>query len=113
MEQVVSKNAPYSRYGSDILKQAYIYGALDMSPTILTRSLGFGWNIGGWLLFSFLQKASNETAERTRKRVREGLPTTFASHSTIGRATCRERVCHDVEILGVTVSLNTKPTHNF
>src|SRR3546814_10756570 len=80
MEQVVSKNAPYSRYGSDILKQAYIYGALDMSPTILTRSFGFGWNIGGWLLFSFLQKASTETAERLRQRVRDGLTTTFASH---------------------------------
>lgn len=80
MERMVSKNAPYSRYGSDILKQAYIYGALDMSPTILTRSFGFGWNIGGWLLFSFLQKASTETAERLRQRVRDGLTTTFASH---------------------------------
>src|SRR3546814_7058285 len=71
MEQVVSKNAPYSRYGSDILKQAYIYGALDMSPTILTRSFGFGWNIGGWLLFSFLQKASTETAERSEEHTSE------------------------------------------
>lgn len=79
MEQAASKAAPYSRYGSDILKQAYIYGALDLSPTILTRSFGFGWNVGGWLLFPFLQKIGGKSAERLRRRVRDGLTTTFAS----------------------------------
>jgi hypothetical protein len=38
MEQAAAKDAAYSRYGSDKPKQAYIYGALDLSPTILTRS---------------------------------------------------------------------------
>jgi len=79
MEQAASKGAAYSRYGSDRLKQAYIYGALDMSPTILTRSFGFGWNVGGWLLFSFLQRAGVETVERMRQRVRDNLTTIFAS----------------------------------
>jgi NADPH:quinone reductase len=79
MEQAASKGAAYSRYGSDRLKQAYIYGALDMSPTILTRSFGFGWNVGGWLLFSFLQRAGAETVERMRQRVRDNLTTIFAS----------------------------------
>ena len=66
MEQVASKDAPYSRYGSDSAKQAYIYCALDLSPTILTRSFGFGWSVGGWLLFPFLQKAGEETIERMK-----------------------------------------------
>lgn len=80
MEQVAGKAAPYSRYGSNSRKQAYIYGALDLSPTILTRSFGFSWNVGGWLLFPFLQSAGAETAERMRQQVRNSLTTTFASH---------------------------------
>jgi NADPH:quinone reductase-like Zn-dependent oxidoreductase len=79
MEEVVSKDAPYSRYGSNSHKQAYIYGMLDTSPTILTRSFGFSWNVGGWLLFPFLQSAGPEIAQRMRQRVFDGLTTTFAS----------------------------------
>ncbi|MFC3442609.1 zinc-binding dehydrogenase [Sphingobium rhizovicinum] len=79
MERAASKGAAYSRYGSDVLKQAYIYGALDMAPTVITRSFGFGWNVGGWLLFPFLQRAGAETVERMRQRVRDSLTTTFAS----------------------------------
>ncbi|HAF41812.1 MAG TPA: NADH oxidase [Sphingobium sp.] len=79
MEQAASKNGAYSRYGSDTLKQAYIYGALDMAPTILNRSFGFSWTVGGWLLFPFLQRAGGETVERMRQRVRDNLTTTFAS----------------------------------
>lgn len=80
MELAASKDAPYSRYGSSSPKQAYIYGMLDTSPTILTRSFGFSWNVGGWLLFPFLQSAGPETVARMRQRVLEGLTTTFASH---------------------------------
>ena len=39
----------YSRYGSSIHKQVYIYGGLDRSPTELTRGFGMAWSIGGWL----------------------------------------------------------------
>lgn len=80
MEQVASKDAAYSRYGSNILKQAYIYGALDTSPTTLARSFGFSWSVAGWLLTPFLAKAGVETLERMRARVRDNLTTTFASH---------------------------------
>ncbi|MCI4591648.1 zinc-binding dehydrogenase [Sphingobium sp. BYY-5] len=79
MEQALAKGAAYSRYGSDRLKQAYIYGALDTTPTVLTRSFGFSWNVGGWLLTPFLQRAGAETVERMRRRVRDNLTTTFAS----------------------------------
>ena len=37
-------------------KQVYIYGALDMGPTVLNRNFGFAFGIGGWLLWPFLQK---------------------------------------------------------
>ena len=83
MEAVASRNLEgYSRYGSDTLKQVYIYGALDLGPTILNRGFGFSWDVGGWLLFPFLQKAGAETVARMRQRVVDELKTTFASRYT-------------------------------
>lgn len=80
MEQVaVKKMDEYSRYGSDQEKKMFIYGRLDMGPTILTPAYGFGWTLSGWLLFPFLQKAGMETTVRMRQRVLKGLTTTFAS----------------------------------
>jgi NADPH:quinone reductase-like Zn-dependent oxidoreductase len=80
MEQVaVKKMSEYSRYGSDQAKKMYIYGRLDLSPTILTPAYGFGWTLSGWLLLPFLQSAGMETVIRMRQRVLEGLTTTFAS----------------------------------
>jgi NADPH:quinone reductase len=80
MEQVaVRKMSQYSRYGSDQAKKMYIYGRLDLSPTILTPGYGFGWTLSGWLLSPFLQMAGMETAVRMRQRVLAGLTSTFAS----------------------------------
>jgi NADPH:quinone reductase-like Zn-dependent oxidoreductase len=79
----VRRSTEYSRYGSDVFKQLYIYGALDLGPTVLNRlAFGFQWSVGGWLLFPFLQKAGPEVAARMRKRVVDELTTTFASHYT-------------------------------
>jgi NADPH:quinone reductase-like Zn-dependent oxidoreductase len=80
MEQVANRGAAYSRYGSNSAKKLYIYGALDLSPTILARNFGFTWDVAGFLLFPFLQKAGAEVAARLRQRVRDSLTTTFASH---------------------------------
>ncbi len=82
MEVVASAGAAYSRYGSDSLKQVYIYGALDLRPMELTRSLGLSWNVGGWLLTYFLRRAGPETVARLRARVASELTTTFASRYT-------------------------------
>jgi NADPH2:quinone reductase len=71
--------AQYSRYGSTVRKQAYIYGGLDPSPTILTRNFGFAWNIGGWLLTPFLQSIGTVRLGQLRDRVVADLTTTFAS----------------------------------
>ena len=80
MEQVASKKmSEYSRYGSNQQKRMFIYGRLDMGPTTLTPSYGFGWTLSGWLLTPFLQMAGGETVARMRKRVLDNLTTTFAS----------------------------------
>lgn len=81
MEVAANKKAEsYSRYGSTVHKQVYIYGGLDRSPTTLTRAHGMAWGVGGWLLTPFLQKAGADTAQRLRLRVVNELKTTFASH---------------------------------
>ncbi len=82
MEQVASAAAPYSRYGSSVHKQVYIYGALDTRPTELARSFGMAWGVGGWLLTPFLQKAGPAKLGELRGRVAAELKTTFASHYT-------------------------------
>jgi NADPH2:quinone reductase len=83
MEAALNRSAnEYSRYGSTTHKQVYIYGGLDTGPTVLNRSFGFAWSIGGWLLWPFLRKIGPETEQRLRERVVAELKTTFASHYT-------------------------------
>ena len=83
MEASASASADaYSRYGSTVHKQVYIYGGLDRSPTVLTRNFGMAWGIGGWLLTPFLGKIGLEGIIRLRERVAAGLTTTFASNYT-------------------------------
>ena len=72
----------YSIYGSIKHKQVYLYGALDVTPTVLTRGYGMAWGVGGWLLPNFLAKAGMETTVKLRMRVARELTTTFASHYT-------------------------------
>lgn len=81
-EAANSTAAEYSRYGSNVHKQVYIYGALDTSPTVLNRNFGMAWGVGGWLLTPFLQNAGAETVGRLRARVAAELTTTFASSYT-------------------------------
>lgn len=83
MEAAANLNATeYSRYGSATHKQVYIYGRLDVSPTVLPASVGMAWGVGGYLLTYFLQKIGNEGRTKLRKRVVDELKTTFASHYT-------------------------------
>ncbi len=83
MEQAASATATeYSRYGSAVHKQVYIYGGLDTGPTTLTRNFGMAWGIGGWLLTYFLQNVGGEGFARLRARVAAELTTTFASTYT-------------------------------
>ena len=79
MEAAAVAGAPYSRYGSSVSKQVYVYGGLDRGPTVLTRNFGFAWGVGGWLLTPFLQRIGTEAVARLRQRIADELTTTFAS----------------------------------
>ena len=81
MEVAANKTATtYSRYGSSVHKQVYIYGMLDSGPTVLNRAFGLAWSVGGWLLPPCLARIGAERAQALRLRVAAELKTTFASH---------------------------------
>ncbi|MGB8694506.1 MAG: hypothetical protein WCD08_13455, partial [Steroidobacteraceae bacterium] len=80
MEVALSQGArEYSRYGTAIHKQVYIYGALDPGPTEFNRGFGFSWGMGGWLLFQFLQRIGAPALQALKQRVVDELTSTFAS----------------------------------
>jgi NADPH2:quinone reductase len=80
MEAAVNRNAKeYSRYGSNVHKQVYLYGNLDLAPTQFSRNFGMAWGMGGWLLFPFLNKVGPERTQELKQRVVNELETTFAS----------------------------------
>ena len=81
MEAAIARSATeYSRYGSNVHKQVYIYGGLDTGPTEIQRSFGMTWGVGGWLMFPFMQRIGAEATDRLKQRVVSELHTTFASH---------------------------------
>jgi NADPH2:quinone reductase len=83
MEAAANRTAKeYSRYGSTVHKQVYIYGGLDRGPTQFSRTFGMAWGVGGWLLTPFLQKIGFEAAQKLRERVAAEVKTTFASTYT-------------------------------
>ncbi|MBT4164241.1 MAG: NADH oxidase [Porticoccaceae bacterium] len=83
MEIAANKTAKeYSRYGSDTYKQVYIYGGLDQTPTVLNRSFGMQWGLGGWLLTPMIGRIGMERFQQMRERVAKEIKTTFASQYT-------------------------------
>jgi NADPH:quinone reductase-like Zn-dependent oxidoreductase len=81
MEAAINqKPSIYSRYGSAIHKQVYIYGGLDPGPTEFRRSFGMAYGIGGWLLFPFLNRIGPAETQKLKERVAAELKTTFVSH---------------------------------
>jgi hypothetical protein len=82
MEAAIARTQPatYSRYGTNVLKQVYIYGALEPGPTEFARTFGFAWRMGGWLLFPFLQQLDSARLQALKARVAAELKTTFRSH---------------------------------
>ncbi len=93
-----TKATPYSRYGSPIHKQVYVYGGLGMGPIELNRNFGFAWGVGGWLLTPFLQKIGPAATQRLKERVAAELKTTFASHYA-GEVSLTEAL--DLQAIGV------------
>ena len=83
MEVAANKAATeYSVYGSVTYKQVYIYGGLDQTPTVLNRSFGMQWGLGGWLLMPMIGRIGMEKFQQMRQRVASEINTTFASHYT-------------------------------
>ena len=76
---ILSSSKEYKIYGSDTHKQVYIYGGLDRTPTILNRSYGMSWSIGGWLLMPMINKFGMKKFQKMRERVAREINTTFAS----------------------------------
>jgi NADPH:quinone reductase len=68
-----------SRYGSEVLKQLYVYGALDPRPIEMPRDIGMTWAAGGWLLLRYLKVTPRQTVDRLKARVAAEITTTFAS----------------------------------
>ncbi len=78
----VRKAGEYSRYGSTVHKQLYIYGGLDRGPTEFNRAFGMAWSMGGWLLTPFLQRIGPAAAQALRERVASEITSTFSSTYT-------------------------------
>lgn len=76
------KGADFSIYGTNVHKQVYIYGALDLGPTIINRGFGLQWGISGFLLTPYLAQAGLEEIMAMRARVVAHRGDIFASHFT-------------------------------
>jgi NADPH:quinone reductase len=101
MEVAVNRSAKeYSRYGSNVMKQVYIYGGLDTSPTQVVRNFGMTWGMGGWLLWPFLNRVGPAAAQRLRERVVAELKTTFASHYTHEVSLAGAVTLKEIEVYG-------------
>jgi hypothetical protein len=79
MERAQPPLESYTPYGTRVLKQLYIYGSLDFSPTILDRRFGLTWSVSGYLLTDALARLGGEAIGRMRARVIAEANTTFAS----------------------------------
>jgi hypothetical protein len=83
MERAASRNASgLNTYGSSELKQVYLYGSLDFSPTTLNRAYGMAWSIGGWLMPMLLARIGRERTGELRQRIADEIDTVFASDYT-------------------------------
>ena len=81
MERALARKlASYSRYGSSVHKQIYVYGTLDLRPVAVDRSIGMAWGVGGWLWGPRFKRLESDVARHLTKRVIDNLGTTFASH---------------------------------
>lgn len=86
MERAQPPLPSYTPYGSSVLKQVYIYGSLDFSPTVIDRRFGLTWSVSGYLLTNAMGRLGGEAIARMRARVLAEAKTTFASGyaATIG-----------------------------
>ncbi len=83
MEAVLTEGVTgLNTYGAPEHKQVYLYGGLDVSPTMLKRAYGMSWGVGGWLLMRALSKLEASRVAELNMRVAKEINTTFASAYT-------------------------------
>lgn len=81
MEAALRRTATtYNHYGTTTHKQVYLYGSLDAGPTVIDRTVGMAWGVGGWLVRPFLEKIGPDAAQRLYDRIAAELKTTFVSN---------------------------------
>jgi hypothetical protein len=104
MERAQPPLESYTPYGTTVLKQVYIYGSLDFSPTGLVRRFGLTWSVSGYLLTPALARLGGDAIDRMRARVIAEAKTTFASGyaQTVGL-----RDVLDPEVLAVCARRST------
>lgn len=79
-DAAVARMEFYSPYGSPELKQVYIYGLLDTSPTVLDAAdYGMLWDVRHWYMGATLDRVGPQRAGELMGRVLAGITTTFAS----------------------------------
>jgi NADPH:quinone reductase len=100
----LAKLTEYSRYGSSVPKQVYIYGVLDRGPTVIDRDFGLTWSVGGWTLTPFLQKIGPAAVQKLRERIVAELKSTFASHYA-REISLREAL--DLDVIGAYARIGT------
>ena len=86
MERAQPPAEYWTPYGSAVHKQVYTYGSLDFGPTVIQRTFGMRWSVGGYLLTDAIGRLGGETVMKMRDRVVSEIKTTFASSyaETIG-----------------------------
>jgi NADPH2:quinone reductase len=82
MEVAAAEGQEFSRYGTTVNKQVYLYGMLDPGPTVVHRTFGLTWSLGGWLLTPRLASLGRERVMAMRDHVAENLTTIYASSFT-------------------------------
>jgi NADPH2:quinone reductase len=73
------KSKEFSRYGSPVRKQVYVYGLLDPGDRVLRTNIGTAWSVGGWLMSWQLTKIGASAVGQLRERVVSELTTTFST----------------------------------
>ncbi|MEL1232105.1 MAG: NADH oxidase, partial [Candidatus Neomarinimicrobiota bacterium] len=70
------------------------------NPTTLTRSFGFSWGLGGWLLTPFIGRIGQERFAQLRQKVADEIETTFYSSYT--KTISLEEALYEENILSYT-----------
>ncbi|MEW9856547.1 zinc-binding dehydrogenase [Novosphingobium sp. M1R2S20] len=79
-EAAVGQMADFNAYGSPDMKRVYLYGRLDSGVTVIPRGpYGLLWSLEGWSMPPILERAGEGRTADLRRRIAEGLSTTFTT----------------------------------